>query len=202
MSEKKLGNLIRYIRNSKNLDQKSFAKEISTTVSALSNWENGRNYPKPQYINNICKKFDIPKSYLTMTTEERIKEIVEDLETQTNYKPIYKNLYDLQFKFSLIKDITTLVDSRFSSLGFYTDKDLRELIDDYIHTRDITIKYEPFNNINSIRFADDRVYNCRYEIKKILNDKNIDKKLIDEIDNFIGEAQIKIQDIEKNYKED
>ncbi|EGQ2700922.1 helix-turn-helix transcriptional regulator, partial [Staphylococcus pseudintermedius] len=82
MSEKKLGNLIRYIRNSKNLDQKSFAKEISTTVSALSNWENGRNYPKPQYINNICKKFDIPKSYLTMTTEERIKEIVEDLETQ------------------------------------------------------------------------------------------------------------------------
>lgn len=201
LSEKKLGSLIRYIRNAKGLDQKSFATKINTTVSALSNWENGRNYPKQQYIDNICKTFDIPKSYLTMTTEERIRSIVDDLETQVNYKPIYKNLYDLNFKFSLIKNIATLVDSRFTSLGFYTDKDLRDLVDEYIHIRDITIKYEPFNKVNSIKFADDRLYNCRYEITKVLIDKDIDKSLIDEIEQIIYESQIKLQEMIKKIKE-
>ena len=48
-----LGNRIKDIRISLNYDQKSFAKEIGATVSALSNWENGRNKPNMEKLSNI-----------------------------------------------------------------------------------------------------------------------------------------------------
>lgn len=50
-----LGNRIKDIRISLNYDQKSFAKEIGATVSALSNWENGRNKPNMEKLSNIAK---------------------------------------------------------------------------------------------------------------------------------------------------
>lgn len=50
-----IGNRIRRIRNELNMDQKDFAKKIGATVSALSNWENGRNKPKMNIVNNISE---------------------------------------------------------------------------------------------------------------------------------------------------
>ena len=45
-----LGKRIKDIRINLNYDQKRFAKEIGATVSALSNWENGRNKPWKNYL--------------------------------------------------------------------------------------------------------------------------------------------------------
>lgn len=50
-----IGNRIRRIRNELNMDQKDFAKKIGATVSALSNWENGRNKPKMNIVNSIAE---------------------------------------------------------------------------------------------------------------------------------------------------
>ncbi|MDK8502124.1 helix-turn-helix transcriptional regulator [Aerococcus sp. UMB1112A] len=41
----RVGQRIKNIRSTLKLDQKTFAKKIGATVSALSNWENGRNKP-------------------------------------------------------------------------------------------------------------------------------------------------------------
>ena len=50
-----LGKPIKDIRINLNYDQKRFAKEIGATVSALSNWENGRNKPNMEKLSNIAK---------------------------------------------------------------------------------------------------------------------------------------------------
>lgn len=50
-----LGKRIKDIRISLNYDQKRFAKEIGATVSALSNWENGRNKPNMEKLSKIAK---------------------------------------------------------------------------------------------------------------------------------------------------
>lgn len=49
-----LGRRIRVIRNSLKLDQKQFAKKLDITVSALSNWECGRNKPKEMFLEKIA----------------------------------------------------------------------------------------------------------------------------------------------------
>ena len=50
-----IGNRIKNIRTSLELDQKQFAKKINATVSALSNWENGRNKPNMEKLSSIAK---------------------------------------------------------------------------------------------------------------------------------------------------
>ena len=53
-----LGNRIKEIRIKLNYDQKRFANEIGATVSALSNWENGRNKPNMDRLSKIAQLGD------------------------------------------------------------------------------------------------------------------------------------------------
>lgn len=55
----KIGQRIKHIRSELGLNQKEFANKIDATVSALSNWENGRNKPNDIMLNNISKLGDI-----------------------------------------------------------------------------------------------------------------------------------------------
>ena len=54
-----IGNRIRKIRTSLQMDQKQFSEIINTTVSALSNWENGRNKPNMEKLKRIAQLVDI-----------------------------------------------------------------------------------------------------------------------------------------------
>ena len=54
-----IGNRIRKIRTSLQMDQKQFSEIINTTVSALSNWENGRNKPNMEKLKRIAQLADI-----------------------------------------------------------------------------------------------------------------------------------------------
>ncbi|MBD3950040.1 helix-turn-helix transcriptional regulator [Tuanshanicoccus lijuaniae] len=51
----RLGLIIKSIRSELGLDQKQFANKINATVSALSNWENGRNKPNNNMLHQIAK---------------------------------------------------------------------------------------------------------------------------------------------------
>ena len=59
-----LGARIRKIRNDMGYDQKQFSEKIGSTVSALSNWENGRNKPKDNTLNKIAELAGIPVNEL------------------------------------------------------------------------------------------------------------------------------------------
>lgn len=54
-----LGRRIKSIRSSLNLNQKEFSEKIGATVSALSNWENGRNKPNSVMLSKIASLADI-----------------------------------------------------------------------------------------------------------------------------------------------
>ncbi len=55
MEDVLIGNKIKTIRISLEMNQKEFAKIIGSNVSALSNWENGRNKPNMKKLSNIAK---------------------------------------------------------------------------------------------------------------------------------------------------
>lgn len=77
-----LGNRIKDIRISLNYDQKRFAKEIGATVSALSNWENGRNKPNMEKLSNIAKIGNTTvEELLNWSKNDVIIETIEAYET-------------------------------------------------------------------------------------------------------------------------
>ena len=55
---------LRELRLDKKLSMKQLAKEINTTDSAISNWENGVNEPKISYVISIAKFFGVTSDYL------------------------------------------------------------------------------------------------------------------------------------------
>lgn len=55
---------IKDIRVGLNLNQKGFADKIGSTVSALSNWENGRNKPNDLMLKSIADVGNVSIGYL------------------------------------------------------------------------------------------------------------------------------------------
>ena len=84
-----LGKRIKDIRISLNYDQKRFAKEIGATVSALSNWENGRNKPNMEKLSKIAKIGD--------TTVEKLL-YLDKLEFEKRMRNRDTDLWELIFE--------------------------------------------------------------------------------------------------------
>lgn len=59
-----VGQRIKNIRASLKMNQKTFSKRIGSTVSALSNWENGRNKPNDIMIREIARLGGVSINYL------------------------------------------------------------------------------------------------------------------------------------------
>lgn len=88
----KIGQRIKHIRSELGLNQKEFANKIDATVSALSNWENGRNKPNDIMLNNISKIGNITVDellhgegytperveHMLINTPDEIKKILHD----------------------------------------------------------------------------------------------------------------------------
>lgn len=207
LSQKEVGKRIRIIRNAKNLDQKEFADKIETTVSSLSNWENGRNYPKPVYIERICEIFGYPVSYLTVNTKERVTELVERLEHDVNVDKRYKELYNLNFKYNLIDEISDIIDNNFPShkaakyrgLNFDADNVVLEIIRNKIYDKDKTSKYAPFNNENAIWFSTEEIRHSTYEITRILKENDTTNELINDIETYLTEVRFNIEELKTKY---
>lgn len=117
-----LGNRIKDIRIRLNYDQKRFAKEIGATVSALSNWENGRNKPNMEKLSNIAKignttveellYGDVIRSYFNehwknlIENEDASKEYYDINQEEFEYvqsvkEKVYNNFYKLALEYGL-----------------------------------------------------------------------------------------------------
>ena len=57
-----VGNKIVNMRSERNLSQRQFAEMLGTTVSVLSNWENGRNNPNKVMLARLSKMADVKVS--------------------------------------------------------------------------------------------------------------------------------------------
>lgn len=65
-----LGKRIKEIRVNLKQDQKTFSEKIGSTVSALSNWENGRNKPNDIMLAEIAKQGNTTVEKLTSFNPE------------------------------------------------------------------------------------------------------------------------------------
>ena len=72
-----IGKRIKAIRATLNMNQRDFANKIKSTVSALSNWENGRNKPNDIMLNRISKLGNTTIEYILYGDPEiRVKNIL------------------------------------------------------------------------------------------------------------------------------
>ncbi|MFL2134951.1 helix-turn-helix domain-containing protein [Ruoffia sp. FAM 24228] len=121
-SDIELGKRIKYIRSSLKMDQKSFANLIDATVSALSNWENGRNAPNDIRLKAIADIAGISVEELKYGNELERKKRNEDiemwkrvLENHTNDLDSLQNLKDSNYLTNLM-NITTKLENDISKI--------------------------------------------------------------------------------------
>ena len=55
---------LRELTTEKKLSMKNLAKQINTTDTAISNWENDINEPKISYLVSLAKFFNVSSDYL------------------------------------------------------------------------------------------------------------------------------------------
>lgn len=76
MSNNTLGQRVKAIRSELNLSQKELAEKIGTTVSAVSNWECGRNNPNSVMVQRLDKLAG--GYYLSPHTIQQLIEYLEE----------------------------------------------------------------------------------------------------------------------------
>ena len=132
-----LGNRIKEIRIKLNYDQKRFAQEIGATVSALSNWENGRNKPNMEKLSKIANLGNTTvealisnskKEYALKYALERLKEIL----FQQPYIDIDVENSDFVYKYG--GKILSIIEKQieFLKLTIYSNKDIENFVDEII----------------------------------------------------------------------
>ncbi|RAN53787.1 hypothetical protein B8A42_08645 [Dolosigranulum pigrum] len=93
MSNNTLGQRVKAIRSELNLSQKELAEKIGTTVSAVSNWECGRNNPNSVMIQRLDK---LAGGY--NLSPHTIQKLMEYLEAQEEI--FYEYEWSLQYPHS------------------------------------------------------------------------------------------------------
>lgn len=75
---KSIGTQIKELRTNQNLTQKELAEKLQVSRSAITNWENDRNYPDIQVIVNISELFDVSLNQLLKGDQDVVEKISKD----------------------------------------------------------------------------------------------------------------------------
>ena len=187
-----LGKRIKHIRVSLNMDQKTFSEKIGSTVSALSNWENGRNKPNDIMLNAIANSANISvDELLSPSLEDSIKQYLEEIQTfeirQGDQK--YKILYDPREKAKLY---SYLLKQNYSSLSiqYGVRYYVKELIERYLDRKIELEGYIPYSNENACSYTD---YLIREIDKKLTDYFKIDEVNPKDIGDYLRDDQIKTE---------
>ncbi|MGM0297716.1 helix-turn-helix domain-containing protein [Enterococcus casseliflavus] len=92
---KSIGEQIKEIRHIHEITQQEFAEKINVTRSAVTNWENNRNYPDIQTIVLISDLFDISLDQLLKGDTMVIKKITNDTKVRKKQSKQLKVFYFL-----------------------------------------------------------------------------------------------------------
>lgn len=199
-TQKSVGNIIRKIRIISGLDQKTFAKRINTTVSALSNWENGRNYPKEDYLVRINREFNIPTDFILYETHERVSKVIEHLKKDINFEKKYRYLYNEEISANIINTVTIEINNFSKLIGKGTsiympdDSDIYDLVKKELSKRDKLSKYEYFNDSEAIIFISEHLSTFIKENLTTLKENDISDELVNYIEKILYRSLYDIQE--------
>lgn len=73
-----IGERIQIVRKGHDLSQEIFAKQLSVTRNMVAKYENGLVYPSDLFINHLCVKFGVSKTWLTTGEGEMYSATTED----------------------------------------------------------------------------------------------------------------------------
>lgn len=122
----RLGKRIKDIRSKLDMDQRTFSEKLGVTVSALSNWENGRNQPKYPSLIKIANLANIEVNELLHGTyEEYIRKIIYEAIAYSQKSDEEDELTETQKKNMYIAQT---YDHLLSEIDFYTYHEEDELM--------------------------------------------------------------------------
>lgn len=96
-------NNFNYYLTIKHKTQNDIVKDLSITASTVSDWANGKKYPRVDKMQMLADYFGILKSDLTEEHEE--SKLTDDIELQ-EYLEELKNRSEMRMLFSLAKGAT------------------------------------------------------------------------------------------------
>lgn len=71
------GDRLRYLRESKELMSKDFAKHMNVEPSTVTNWEKGNRFPKEDVLIALADYFNVSSDYLLGRTDNPNNDVVE-----------------------------------------------------------------------------------------------------------------------------
>jgi len=81
-----IGNEIKTRRKELNLTQEELAKKLNVSRTAVSNWEQQRNYPDIELLVTISDKLDISLDKLLRGDSKMVKELSFDYKKKKKFK--------------------------------------------------------------------------------------------------------------------
>lgn len=209
IDKKILGQRIKNIRINRKETMEQFAQELDSGKSNVSKWERGNNIPNDITLAKIADLGNTTVELLTRpNTHERVKQLVEKLERDVRVDSRYKPLYYPGFKYSLIDEMTEIINGNFpigeeykyEGLNFDADNVVSEIIRNKIYDKDRTSRYLPFTSESSIEFATKELAFFSYDLTRILKENNANITLINDIEMQLTEARYNIEKLEDKYK--
>lgn len=196
-----LGARIRKIRNDMGYDQKQFSEKIGSTVSALSNWENGRNKPKDNTLNKIAELAGIPVNELLYGSFEsyafnKITEFIQD-EDSHHYvlnDETKKEIVDIAVKQSL----TNALAYPFFGIGEFETVD-NELKYEMMAALRRKFNNTEFTNRGVIRYSSNELSIIVSGLKKYL-DNGVDKSICSDIKMILNNADKEISTLYEKHR--
>lgn len=90
----KIAEKIKSIRIENNYTQKELADILFVSSQAISNWENGKNYPDIPALIKISDLFDVSLDILLKDDKEYVKQVEKDYEiiNRRNNRNVYNNI--------------------------------------------------------------------------------------------------------------
>ena len=168
-----LGNRIKEIRIKLNYDQKRFAQEIGATVSALSNWENGRNKPNMEKLSKIANLGNTSVEALLSNSK---KEYALEYALKSLKKILYQepqidfDVENSEFVYKYGGEILSIIEKHIDllKLSIYSNKDIENFVDDII--------------ANNVYIIPKSTKSLLFDIKSTLSDE------IRKISEYLGET--------------
>lgn len=95
-----VGNRIRHVRESLNLNQKDFAEKLEMSAPMLSEIENGKKKPGIDFIVKLAKKFDVNLYYILFGEGEMVTDpITSYLKSTDDYGVNIKDIREFLYYF-------------------------------------------------------------------------------------------------------
>lgn len=170
-----LGKKIKSIRSSLKMDQKTFSEKIGCTVSALSNWENGRNKPNDIMLNSIAYLANIPvEELLAPSLDQLIREYLEEIHQfenkQGNKK--YKILNDLHEKKELLEYLNKQ-DYSGLTLQHGVRYHVKEMTDKYLDKKLELANFTPYSDENACRYLENMIHGVNYKLRDYFKKEDV-----------------------------